>query len=123
MTLEEFDRRMIEEEQKFLEMALAEGIWDKIQGKIRPTCAAAFAEALILDLSSEATKDRIHADPAGAAAVLEVVQARIGTRSTRPVLAARLPSANLTPFYVMSSLVLDVPYEDFEEFERMHKAI
>ncbi len=77
MTLDEFDRRMIQEEQAFLEISLAQGIWDKIQGKIRPTRAKMFAEALILDLSIEATKKRILLDPAGAAAVLEVVQARI----------------------------------------------
>ncbi len=120
MTLQQFDGRMIEEEQQFLEMCLEFRVWDKLEGgQVLPTRAISFAEALILDLSREATKARIQSDPAGAAAVCEVVQARIHDRNTRPVLAAAMPCKNLTPFYVMSSLVLDVPPEELEAFEKM----
>jgi hypothetical protein len=120
MTLHEFDGRMIDEEQKFLKMCLDFGVWDKLEGgRVSPTLALAFAEGLILDLSVEDTRARIHSDPAGAAAVCEVVQARIHDRKTRPLLAADIPREHLTPFYVMSSLVLDVPEQDLQEFERM----
>lgn len=120
MTLHEFDRRMIHEEQQFLALCLEFGVWDRLaEGRVLPTLAPAFAEALILDLSVEATRARIESDPAGAAAVCEVVQALIHDRKTRPLLAAAMPRENLTPFYVMSSLVLDVPKPELEEFEQM----
>jgi len=33
-----------------------------------------------------------------------------------------MPSENMTPFYVMSSLVLDVSQEELETFEKMLNA-
>ncbi len=120
MTLQEFDIRMIQEEKRFLGMCLEAGIWDTVADRVLPTRARAFAEALSLDLSVEATRARIQADPAGAAAVCEVVQAQIHDRKNRKLLAERLPSGELTPCYVMSAFVLDVSLEELEEFERMH---
>jgi len=120
MTLHEFDQRMIHEEQQFLAMCLEIGVWDKLaEGRVSPTLAPAFAESLILDLDVAATRARIQSDPAGAAAVAEVVQALIHDRKNRPLLAAAMPRENLTPFYVMSSLVLDVTKPELEEFEQM----
>ena len=123
MTLEEFDRRIVHEEHQFLTMCNEAHIWDSAAGQVLPTRARAFAEALILDLSVEATTARIQSDPIGAVAVCEVIQALVGERKTRPQLAATLPSANLTPFYAMSALVLDVPTEKLEDFERMYQSM
>lgn len=123
MTLQEFDQRMIQEEQQFLGICLDFGVWDKLhEGRISPTLARAFAEGLILDLSVENARARMRSDPAGAAAVAEVVQALIHDRKSRPHLAATMPSENMTPFYVMSSLVLDVSQEELETFEKMLNA-
>ena len=62
MTLQEFDIRMIQEEKRFLGMCLEAGIWDTVADRVLPTRARAFAEALSLDLSVEATRARIQAD-------------------------------------------------------------
>jgi hypothetical protein len=120
MTLEEFDLRMLREEKQFLAICLEFEVWDNlVDGRISPTLATAFAEGLILDLSTEATRTRIQLNPAGAAAVAEVVQALIHDRKHRPSLAAAMPPGKLAPFYVMSSLVLDVPHEELQQFEQL----
>lgn len=120
MTLEEFDRRMLREEQQFLAICLEFEVWDNlVDGRISPKLATAFAEGLILDLSAEATRARIQLNPAGAAAVAEVVQALTHDRKERPRLAATMPRENLTPFYVMSSLVLGVTNEELRQFEQL----
>ena len=104
----------------FLGMCNEVNVWDKLEaGKILPTRARVFAEGLILDLDVSATKARIKSDPAGAAAVTEVVQALIHDRKTRPHLAAGMPRGKMTPFYVMSSLILDTSQEELETFEKM----
>jgi hypothetical protein len=123
MTIHEFDRRMVQEEKQFLEMCIAAGVWDRLEaGRVSPILARAFAERLILDLSVEATRARIQSDPAGAAAVAEVVQALIHDRRNRMHIAASIPTEKLTPFYVMGAIVADLKAGELEEFEALSAA-
>ncbi|MCI0537242.1 MAG: hypothetical protein L0Z50_18660 [Verrucomicrobiales bacterium] len=115
MTLDEFNQRIVQEEYHFLEWCLAEGVWDRV-GKVSPKSALAFAEATILDLSDEATKERIRSDPTGAASFVSMVQQDIADRKTRMLLAARMPSKDLTLFYAMCSIVVDAAARDPDRF-------
>lgn len=106
MTPAEFFERHLQERHRFLRLCREENVWARAETATE-TAARAFAQGLILDLTEAQARARMRLDPTGAASVAAVVAALVRDRKTRPLLAERLPSEELTPFYLLSALVLD----------------
>jgi hypothetical protein len=80
----------------------------------RPRLAPAFAEGLILDITEDQARERMRKDRAGAAGFALLVERILATPDATDSLAARVPSGPLTPFYVLSSLVIEAEMEDWD---------
>lgn len=120
VTLKEFGERLFLERLAFLLLCAEVNISEDVK-TISPRLAPLFAEKLILDLSEDQARARIRSNPKGAAAFALHVEDLVHALKTQTTLASRTPSRDLTPFYLLSSLVIDAkreaPQQDLECFD------
>lgn len=81
-------------------------VWLHVRA-ICPERTSTFAEKLILDLSKEQARARIMSNPEGVGGFVLLAVAILRDRKNRPFLASNMPSTSLTPFYLLSSVVID----------------
>ena len=111
MTPKQFDERYIEELHRFLKLCEQERVFFLVE-RIRPRIAPQFASELIHDLTEGEALKRIQSNIEGAAALAVLSQELARERSNRPSLAAQMPQGELTPFFVLSSMVLFAAHDD-----------
>jgi hypothetical protein len=119
MTTQQFYDRLILERTRFLTICQQVGVWREVE-RDKPRLAPAFAEGLILDMSEAQARLRIRSDPEGAAAVVELVANLLDEQTNKDTLAAGMPSENLTPFYLLSSLVIDAAHQDWDVLQKLN---
>jgi hypothetical protein len=110
MNRQQFYDRLVKERTVFLTLCQEEGVWEVAGYAYK--LAPAFAERLILDMTEAQARNSIRAARPAAAAFSELVADILAAHPTKDSLAARIPSDNLTPFYLLCSLVLDAWQQD-----------
>lgn len=106
MTRTQFDQRLFEEAVTFVQLCADTKVWLHVRA-ICPERTSTFAEKLILDLSKEQARARIMSNPEGVGGFVLLAVAILRDRKNRPFLASNMPSTSLTPFYLLSSVVID----------------
>lgn len=114
MSISEFQDRFFDELFLYEALCKAQGVeWDDIADVSR---APGFAEKLILCLDEAGAERAIVDDAAGAAQLARMVDGLVQGPGHMPLSASTMPVEKLTPFYVLSALVLDMEKRNWNLF-------